>query len=247
MGALRYLMLIALTLSACRAPARGQVDARATDEWRRTYTLEQGQEFSIANRNGAVEIQGVDGSTLDVRAERVVHARLEKTATDLLPKVEIAEDVTPGRVSIRTKGVEGILVGVTWEITYRVRVPFGTTVRVQATNGDVKAESLGGGVEIRSVNGKVTADLKAIGVDPISLRTTNGGVTLTIPAAANANLQASAANGTVELAGLTFQPTGEPGPGRGRARRVRGRLNAGGTSIDVQTVNGSVSISARTP
>jgi DUF4097 and DUF4098 domain-containing protein YvlB len=143
-------------------------------------------------------------------------------------------------------------------------VPTGANVRAQTANGDITVSNvagrlsangtngnvtvsrLGGGVDVRSVNGQVVADVRSFGVDPISLRATNGAITLTVPAAANATLQAQAVNGTVALEGLAFEST-DSGPERGRGRRVRGRLNAGGTLIDLQTVNGNISIAAGKP
>jgi hypothetical protein len=239
------------------------MSARASDEWTRSYPLGSGGRVVIFNRNGGIDLQGVDASTVEVRAERVTHATTEKTARELLPRIAIAEDVKPDLVSVRTEGIEGILVGVSFEVVYHVKVPRWANVRLQTSNGDlsvidvtgrvvantgsgdIKADNLGGGLETRTVNGSTTVDLRSIGVDPVSIRATNGAVRLTLPAASNANLVASSANGTVSMDGVAFEPTGEPVPERGRGRRVRGRLNRGGTSIELQTVNGNIVISAR--
>jgi DUF4097 and DUF4098 domain-containing protein YvlB len=98
------------------------------------------------------------------------------------------------------------------------------------------------------VNGETVLDLASVGTDPVSLRGTNGSIKLTLPASTNANLNASSINGEVSVADLTFEPTGDPRPERGRSRRLRGLLNKGGpTAIEVQTVNGSIAISGRAP
>ena len=77
--------------------------------------------------------------------------------------------------------------------------------------------------------------MAAVGVDPIEVRVTNGQVHLALPVDANANLQASATNGSVELKGLSIVPFGEQS-----ARRVRGRLNEGGTPIEITVTNGKI-------
>lgn len=249
--------------AACRPVSRAQMGARAADEWTRSYPLEQGGRVVISNRNGGIDVQGSDAATVEVRAERIAHATTEKIARDLLPRIAMAEDVKPDLVSVRTGDIEGILLGVGFEVVYHVKVPHWANVRAQTNTGDVtvidvsgrvvanttagsvKGENLSGGVEARTVSGNTTVDLAAVGVDPVSLRSTNGVVALTLPPASNANLSASCVNGTVSVDGVHFEPTGEPVPERGRGRRVRGRLNQGGTSIELQTVNGNVNVGAR--
>lgn len=253
----------AVLVSACRHVSPEQKSAQAADEWTRSYPLDQSGRVSINNRNGDVQIEAVDGSTVEIRAERVTHATTDKTAKDLLPRIIITEDIKPELVDVRTKGIEGLLLGVSFEVTYYVKVPRWASVRVQTVNGDItvkgiggrlvattssgdiKAERLSGGAETRAVNGQTAIDLAALGADPVSLRSTNGSIRLSLPASTAANLNASCVNGDVAVTGLTFEPIGEPGPERGRNRRLRGRLNKGGsTTIDIQTVNGSIAIAA---
>lgn len=253
----------ALTLFACRGPSRSQMSARAADEWLRNYSLDKGGEVSVFNQTGAIDLEGVEGTTVEIRAERVARATTEKTAAQLLPRISITEDILPNRVSVRTAGIEGILVGVSFDVTYHVKVPPWAILRAQTssgdttargisgrvvastTNGSITGRTLGGGVETRAVNGDTTVDFTSLGGDPVALRGTNGSVTVALPSSANANLQASAVNGTISFTRLMFEPTDDPEPERGRARRVRGRLNAGGTSLELQTVNGDIAISAR--
>jgi hypothetical protein len=262
-SAISVALIVCAACSACQRTTREE--ARAVDEWTRSYPLAAGGRVVISNRNGSIEIEGGEGSTVDVRAERVVRATTAKTAGDVLPRIRITEDIKPDLVSIRTEGIEGLLVGVSFDVTYRVRVPAGAGVRVQTSNGDItvtgvsgrlvansangniKGEKLGGGVETRTNNGLTAVDLNALGVDPIVMRGTNGNLELVLPAETDANLTASTVEGEVTVTGLTVEPTGEPGPGRGRGRRLRGRLNAGGTSIELQTVHGNITISARVP
>jgi hypothetical protein len=86
----------------------------------------------------------------------------------------------------------------------------------------------------------VAIDLSSIGDNPVELRVTNGNVHLSLPQGANANLLATVTNGRIETRQLSLTPFGEQGP-----RRVRGRLNAGGTPVEVSAVNGTVTIESR--
>ena len=130
-----------------------------------------------------------------------------KTAQELLSKIAIAEEIKPDVVSIRTQGIEGILLGVSFEVSYRVKVPRWATVRVQvgagnitvtgingrlvanATSGVIKGENLAGGVETRVVNGETDVDLAGLGTDPVSLRSTNGSIRLRLPSSAMPTLR----------------------------------------------------------
>jgi DUF4097 and DUF4098 domain-containing protein YvlB len=188
----------------------------------------------------------------------VARATTERAARDLLPHITISEDIAPDHVRIQSDRIGGIMIGASAEIDYQVRVPFGATVRVRNANGqitlsgltgravvtnangEIAGTSLSGGLEARTVNGSVRIDLSALGNDPVDVRTTNGRVELSLPRAASGTLLATLTNGSIEVTGLNFEETGEQS-----RRRVRGRLNAGGTPVELATVNGSIQVRAR--
>jgi hypothetical protein len=68
-----------------------------------------------------------------------------------------------------------------------------------------------------------------------------------VPANINAALIANTTNGGVEMTGLAFEPTegSGPAPERNSRRRIRGRLNAGGSPIELNSVNGGIRLHAR--
>ena len=174
----------------------------------------------IVNTNGKIEIEGVDGSTVEVRAERIARGATDAAARELLPRIVIKEDVKPDRVSLETERMSGIMIGAGFEVRYHVRAPKNAVinvtntngqvaltaldgkVRAHTTNGGVNGKNLTGGVDARSTNGGVTIDMASVGPDSISLRTTNGGVTLTLPESAKADLSASCTNGGINVSAL---------------------------------------------
>jgi hypothetical protein len=236
----------------------GHLTARATDEWTRTYPLSPGGEVRIVNTNGRIEIEGVDGSTVEVRAERIARGATDAAARELLPRIVIKEDHTPDRVSLETERMSGIMIGAAFEVRYHVRAPKSAVVNVTNTNGQVSLTSLGGrvnahttnggvngknltgGVDARSTNGGVTIDLASVGTERISLRTTNGGVTLMVPEKAKASLSASWTNGGINVSSLENLDVSEKS-----RRRFEGTLNGGGTPIELQTTNGGIRIRQR--
>src|ERR1700726_218034 len=142
---------LALDLAACD----GSFDlaGRATDEWTGSYPLADGGQLQISNTNGIVEIEGVTGSTVDVRAERVAHATTDSAARDLLSHIVIKEDVTPGRIAFESGRTSSFLTGVGYEVHYHVRVPKNTVVRATTTNGRIFLHALSGTTAAATTNG----------------------------------------------------------------------------------------------
>jgi hypothetical protein len=247
----------AVALSGCQS-ALGGLTARASDEWTRTYPLAANGEVQVFNTSGKLEVEGVEGTMVDVRAERIARAATEATARDLLPRIEIHEDVRPDRVAIETRRPGGILIGVSFEVQYHVRVPKTALVRLRTVNGELVVTALGGrlvatttngavtgrdlsgGVEARATNGRVTIDVASLGAEPIDLRTVNGVLQLTLPQAARANVSATCTNGAIDVSGVALELMGEQS-----RRRVRGRMNGGGTPVELTTINGSIRVAVR--
>jgi hypothetical protein len=245
-----------LILAACDM-SLGHLTGRASDEWTRTYPLKPGGEIRIGNTNGVVEIEGVDTSTVEVRAERIARAATDAAARELLPRINIKEDVSPERVALETDKIGGILIGISYEVRYHVRAPKGAAVNVsntngtvrltaltgkvsaRTTNGGVRGRDLTGAVDARTTNGGVVVDLGKVGSEPVSLRTTNGGVTLYLPETAKADVSASWTNGSINLSDLKMEVSE-----RSR-RRFEGRMNGGGTPIELHTTNGGIRLRNR--
>jgi hypothetical protein len=243
-----------VALGACQA-ALGSLDARASDVWTKTYSLAANGEVQVVNINGTLDVEGVDGTIVDVRAERMARAATETAARQLLPRIVINEDVRPDRVAIETRPPGGILIGVSFEVRYHVRVPRTALIRLRTVNGDVGVSAVGGrlvasttnggvtgrelsgGVEARTINGRVTIDVGSLGTDPIDLRTVNGALQLTLPQSARANLSATCTNGAIDVSGVALELMGEQS-----RRRVRGRINGGGTPVELTTTNGSIRV-----
>jgi hypothetical protein len=254
-----YILAVLLPAAAAAAAcdvAHMQMAGRASEEWTRTYPLTSGGEIEIINTNGKIEVEGADAEQAEVRAERVAKAGTDAAARDLLPRVTISEDVKPDHVRIETGRLDGINIGIGFEVNYKVRVPRGTVVRLRNTNGQVSAvgtngvlfaTTTNGGVKAVDVTGDITARSTNGGVEiqmaeltgKVSLSTTNGGVSLVLPDEAKADLSASCTNGGISVSGLKLETT------ESTRRRLEGRLNGGGTLIDLRTTNGGIRVRSR--
>ncbi len=238
-------------------PPSSELAARATDEWTRKYPLVPAGTVEVENRRGNITIEATDAAEVEVRAERVVMAATEQGARDVVPRVRIAEDVTPEKISIRSEGLVGLVIGVEAEVNFSIRVPRGAAVRartrsgtvtvaglsgrpvVNAVNGAIVGTDLRGGIEARATNGSIAVAMAEVATEPLDLRATNGSIALTLPATAAATIQANLTNGSFDSADLPFELIGERTP-----RRVRGQINGGGTLIDLTAVNGKIRVAS---
>jgi putative adhesin len=250
-----YLSVLAsAVLSGC--VGNFALNGRATDEWTRTYQLSPGGEVRIGNTNGRIDVEAGDGNTVEVKAERIAKATTDGAAEELLPRIKIEEDIKPDRIDVHTTHLSGIMVGASIEVRYHVRAPKGAKVHVTNTNGIVSVEGLAGDVEAHTTNGGVrasnltgaldasttnggvTADFATVEHD-IKLTTTNGGVSIGLPDSAKANVVATCTNGGISVNGVKMEVTEQS------RRRVEGKMNGGGVTIELKTTNGGIRIRGR--
>jgi hypothetical protein len=257
---------LAVSIAACGHANRERVAGVAKDEWTRSYPLAEGGSVSFVNNQGSIEIEGVGGLTsVEVRIERIAHAASEAAARDLLQKIAFKTEGAPDRVLVETEGVAGVLIGVSFETHYRVRVPAAARVRAETSrapvkvsntagrlavvsrNGSVTGVALRGPIDIRT-GGDVTLDIQALGgeTDQVLVRLTpSGKISVALPHDANATLSATTtAAGRATVKGLPFEPIGEPDP-PGRQRRLRGRINKGGAPVELSTAARDIDIYPR--
>lgn len=153
-----------------------------------------------------------------------------------------------------------------WSVSYDIRVPQSTNLKLNAhnggisigsvdgtlefetTNGGVSLSDVAGDVRGRTTNGGVNVQLsgnswKGSGLDVI---TTNGGVNLVMAETYAANVETGTVNGGFKSDIPTLNITTEDvkGDGRTRAKRIVTNLNGGGAPIRVITTNGGIRISS---
>jgi DUF4097 and DUF4098 domain-containing protein YvlB len=105
------------------------------------------------------------------------------------------------------------------------------------TNGELVFIDVDGSIEGKTTNGSIEAIMTLAAEGRCLLDTSNGNVTLDIPAATSADLSASVQNGRIEHTGLTFSDLEES------ETSLVGMLGEGNGEIDLETTNGSIEIS----
>ena len=229
--------------------------ARAEQAWSKTFTLSgSGASVEIVNVNGPIEVEAVEGDTLDVKARLVAHGATEEAAQAALKKVEIREEASAGKVRLeawypREPRRQAI------EVSYTIRAPRTANVRlrtvngrvkiegalaglnVETTNGGVEGHALGESVVATTTNGGIKVDMAKLGGDGVSLETTNGSIDVGLPGDAKATVAARCVNGGISVSNLPFEKTGA-----GSRRKLDGTINGGGPALRLETVNGGIRV-----
>ena len=140
------------------------------------------------------------------------------------------------------------------EVTFTVKVPRGVKYHAHTVNGEIRAAGLQSDVDAETVNGSVRISTTGHAVastvngsidasmgnadwgDDVSFSTVNGAITLELPADVNAQLRASTVNGDID-SDFPITVQGRFGP-----RRVSGTLGRGGHELELETVNGSITL-----
>lgn len=104
------------------------------------------------------------------------------------------------------------------------------------TNGDINVHNVKGPVDAETTNGSIHIDIQAVEAG-IKAETTNGSITLKMAGDVNANLRVHTTNGHIR----TDYPVTVRGMVKSR-RSLEGTFGNGGPEIELQTTNGSITI-----
>jgi putative adhesin len=247
-----FLLLIFLTVSTA---------AHSQDfSWR--GTIAQGQVLEIKGINGSIIAERAAGSTVDVSATRrahrsdpiQVHIEMLKTEAGITicavyPGFGNSCKSGPGGgMNVRNNDVK---------VDFAVKVPDGVRLTARTVNGRVEALSLASDIEAYTVNGSVhvssAGHAQASTVNgsieatlgtfskPAEFQTVNGGIAVTLPSGARANVEANTVSGGISTDfPLTIQ-------GRLVGKSLNGTISGGGPLLALRTVNGGIQLRRASP
>ena len=237
--------------------------AQDRDSWSWNKALAAGRTIEIKGVNGAISATAAAGSQVEVVAKK--SARKSDVSDVKLEVVEHAGGVTicavyptprgkrpnecvpgrDGRMNTENNDVE---------VDFEVRVPRGVAFTGRSINGSVRASGLTADAELYTVNGSVrveTTGLARAGTvngnidvrmgrtnwnEELDFGTVNGSITVEMPGAVDADVEASMVNGSFE-SDWPMTIKGRWGP-----KRVTGRIGSGGRELTLSTVNGDIEL-----
>ncbi len=200
-------------------------------------------------QNGGVSIKGWD------RNEILVRSRIQTSAP-----TQAEADALANQIEIETGGANIFASGPAhrqdyyWSVSYEVFVPRRSDLSLEAHNGGISIADVHGRLEFTAVNGGVA--LKRVGGsvhggttngglmveltgdrwdgEQLDVRTTNGGITMSLPENYSAHLETGTVNGRLSI---DFPVTVEP-----KTKELAVNLGSGGPTVRAMTTNGGVRI-----
>ena len=226
------------------------VQAQVTQDFHRTVPLSANGRISLDNINGNVEITGWDRN--EVQIDAVKKARDQQRLDEARIEVNAGSD----SVEIKTRYPEGRTNNNPASVYYELHVPRNARLdRINLVNGALTVQKVSGEVIANLVNGKLhvddlagEADLSTVNggieanyaslnnVRDINLKSINGSIELGLPDSPNAQIKASTVSGGIRSDFPLEVHGGYVG------KNLTGTLGAGGTSIKLSNVNGSIHI-----
>ncbi|MEE8573138.1 MAG: DUF4097 family beta strand repeat-containing protein [Gemmatimonadota bacterium] len=216
----------------------------------REWTMGAPGDLSVnARPNGGISVEAWDRGEMQVRAKVHAWADSDGRARELVDRIEVKAGGSISADGPGTDDDEG------WSVSYRIMIPRDTDLdlastnggitiegvrgelRFQTTNGGIHLEDIGGDVEGKTTNGGVHIVLTGDRWDGkgMEVRTTNGGVKMSIPSGYSAHLETGTVNGGINI--------GFPVTVQGKIdREVSVDLGSGGATIKATTKNGGVRI-----
>jgi Putative adhesin len=206
-----------------------------------------------ASQNGGISVKGWERNEVLVRYRVQTQAQTQAEADNLASQIQLS---TAGG-QIRANGPEPAGRAY-WDVSYEIFVPRQSSlslhthnggisvtdvsgrVQFEATNGGVALKRLGGNVSGETVNGGLAVELtgstwEGEGLD---VKTTNGGLSVSVPENYSAHLETGTVNG-----GLNISPS--IAEVKRETKRLSLDLGGGGTNLRIYTTNGGVSIRRR--
>lgn len=262
---LLILATVSLTSVAGLAQKKGDGSMECRDSWMndrlqnhceiREQTVPGGGVIDVdAGRNGGVSVKGWD------RNEVLVRSRVQTAAPTLDEAQALAKEIRieTGGLKIHAEGPAERR-DFNWSVSYEIFVPRRSDMTLASNNGGISISdvagkidfsAMNGGVSLRRVGGNVQGSTTNGGLsvelsgdrwdgEELNVRTTNGGVNMSVPENYSAHLETGTVNGSVNV---DFPVTVQ-----GRiTKEISVNLGSGGPTVRAMTTNGGIRLKRAT-
>ena len=254
--------ILALALSATAFAGE-----ELSETFERSLNVRPGTALEVDNVNGSITVSAWDQPRVRIHAVKKVSARDLSVARQALNALRIEVRQSDRLLEVDTiypkHGDDGGLLDkifggshVSSQVKYEISVPRSMNIEADTVNGSVRITGVAGEIEADTTNGKIEVVNCSGSVDAsttnggihveltsvtagrdMRFETTNGKITLAVPATLGAEINAATTNGSVRsdlpLVTNRFSRTS-----------LKGTLNGGGPQIKLRTTNGGIEIRA---
>jgi DUF4097 and DUF4098 domain-containing protein YvlB len=228
---------------------------KACELRRATLPLINGR-INVSGKNGGIEVIGEDRQNIELEARIVTQESSKQRAESALKEIKI---LTDGAIRAEGPSSSGSFFGLfgnsNWYVNFRLHVPRHLAAELHSENGginisnidgEIHADTTNGGMTLHDLAGKVHATTVNGGLDVVLdgnqwrgeglfAKSTNGGVSVKAPDHYSAHLIAATVNGGISVAfPITVHGSIH--------NHLDTQIGQGGPTIQVETINGGVSI-----
>ncbi|KPU63717.1 hypothetical protein EP1X_00480 [Thermococcus sp. EP1] len=216
----------------------------------REYKMGPGMKLKLGNINGYVKMEGYEGDTLKLRAEK------KWGLLGAEPKIKIKKEGDTLIIKVKQKRSFGVSIGES-AVNFELLIPKEVEVEVASVNGSITVKNISKAGKIATVNGRIDVEnvearkistvngtIKALMTrisNDAGISTVNGSIEVYVPKNANVEVKASTVNGKIntDIPG-EISKTPIYGP-----KSFMGVLGEGRHKLKVSAVNGSITIKLR--
>jgi hypothetical protein len=204
-------------------------------------------------QNGGIAVRGWERNEILLRYRIQTQAPTQAEADSLASQIRVAA----AGGDVRAEGPERSR-NAHWDVGYEIFVPRQTNlslrtrnggisilgvrgqIEFEAVNGGVALKHLGGNVKGETVNGGLAVELTGSTWEGegLNVKTTNGGLSVSVPSNYSAHLETGTVNGGFVVSPSIAEVTRE-------TKQLSLNLGSGGTNLRIHTTNGGVSIRRR--
>lgn len=204
-------------------------------------------------KNGGISVKGWERGEILVRYRLQTHAPTQAGADTLASQIR----VTTAGGHIRAEGPEQDS-DARWDVSYEIFTPRRSNLSLRTHNGGISLSDVSGrisfrarngGVTLRNLGGNVTGETTNGGLsvvltgggwegEGLDVRTTNGGLSISVPDNYSAHLETGTVNGSLVVSPAIAEVMS-------KMKQLSLDLGSGGTNLRIHTTNGGVSVKRR--
>jgi len=261
----KHYMIVGIVMMFLVGGLSGCVEPQVTDYFNSEYEADENTILKVTTLNGQIEITAWDGDNISFNAVKKSSFGQEELDNTEINVIESENQIEIETIYVGHRTTTPS-VDMNIKVPRNVTVDSVTTsngaVQISGTKGDVFATSSNGAIIIENVDGYVSAttsngrieikgttgikDLKSsnLGIyaevydfeNNISISTSNGGITVYINPALNAEIDMTTSNGQISISGLLLNIT------ISEEKHKTGELGEGGNTLDIHTSNGNINL-----
>jgi DUF4097 and DUF4098 domain-containing protein YvlB len=236
------------------------------EDFHYSYPLNAGGRLEVENQNGPIDIAGWDQNTVDISGTKYANSqdRLKELRVEVNPssnvvtirtvradthwgnggvryKIRVPRRTELSRIvssngPIHVESIDGSALLRTSNGPVR-GVGVTGALEAETSNGPVSVTDLGGTANVHTSNGPIELTFDAL--REVHATTSNGAITLRLPAASGGSIRAHTSNGSIES---DFDVTTR---GIISKHSVDGTFGSGGPLLDLSTSNGAIRVLRR--